>query len=89
MADITVRPAHAREKLNGKDNFKTWSARMKSDLQGQALWRFTDKDTLRERPERETGEKVDMFEDRVDAYDAKVQKSRTYILDSCDIWIAD
>lgn len=30
-----------------------------------------------------------MFEDRVDAYDAKVQKSRTYILDSCDIQIAD
>lgn len=65
------------------------SARIKSDLQGQALQRFTDKDTLRERLERETGEKVDMFEDRVDTYDVKVQKSRTYILDSCDIQIAD
>lgn len=30
-----------------------------------------------------------MFEDRVDAYDAKVQKSRTYILDSYDTQIAD
>lgn len=30
-----------------------------------------------------------MFEDRVDTYDAKVQKSRTYILDSYDIQIAD
>lgn len=101
MADITVRPATAREKLNGKENYKTWSARMKSDLQGQALWRYTDAESLRAPPvKREAAlgaagapavaaESDDDYEDRVDRYDAKVHKSRTYILDNCDSWIAD
>lgn len=76
---------------------------MKSDLIGQALQRYTDSGSLRARLVRQqavaantiTGiaviaaETDDAFEDRVDKYNAKVHKSRTYILDNCDAQIAD
>lgn len=76
---------------------------MKSDLIGQALQRYTDSGSLRARLVRQqavvantiTGiaatavETDDAFEDRVDKYNAKVHKSRTYILDNCDAQIVD
>lgn len=99
--DLTVRAATAREKLNGKENYKTQLVRMKSDLIGQALQRYTDSGLLRARPLRQEAvlltttiaavvvETDNAYKDRVDKYNTKVYKSRTYILDNCDPQIAD
>lgn len=74
---------------------------MKSDLIGQALQRYTDSGLLRARPLRQeavlltttiaavVAETDNAYKDRVDKYNTKVYKSRTYILDNCDPQIAD
>lgn len=76
---------------------------MKSDLQGQGLQRYTDLSQLRayllQRPAQVadpiTGAKYiaaksdDDYKDRVDKYESKVQKLRTYILDNYTSQIAE
>lgn len=103
IADVTIRPATNCEKLNGKDNYKTQAVRIKSNLQGQGLQRYTDLSQLRacllQRPAQVvdpiTGAKYiaaksdDDYKDRVDKYKSKVQKSHIYILDNCTSWIAE
>lgn len=74
---------------------------MKSDLIRQALQRYTDKATLRQRPIQTraiiatTGaataptESDDDYKDRLDKYNTKVYKLRTLILDNCNSQIAE
>lgn len=74
---------------------------MKSDLIRQALQRYTDKATLRQRSIQTraiiatTGaaatpaESDDDYKDRLDKYDTKVYKLRTLILDNCNSQIVE
>lgn len=68
-------------------------------LRGQALWRYTNKATLRDRPVKAENmlasegvsavatETEEDQENRLDEYDTEVHHSRTLILDNCDSWI--
>lgn len=74
---------------------------MKSDLIRQALQRYTDKATLRQRPIQTRAiiatigaaaaptKSDDDYKDRLDKYNTKVHKSRTLILDNCNSQIAE